>query len=48
MEPAPDDNPAMRLFYPYAYRKQNTARTEGMRFVHYTNADAAMAILNSK
>ena len=48
MEPAPDDNPVMRLFYPYAYKKQNTVRTEGMRFVHYTNADAAMAILSSK
>jgi Protein of unknown function (DUF2971) len=48
MERAPDDDPAMRIFYPYAYTKQNAVRQDNIRFVHYTNADAAMAILNSK
>ena len=38
----------MQLFFPYAYRRQTTVQTKGMRFVHYTSADAAANILRTK
>ena len=38
----------MQLFFPYAHRRQTTVQTKGIRFVHYTSADAAANILRTK
>ena len=44
----PDQTRAVRIFFPFAHARQEEVRSEGTRFVHYTNADAAMNILRTK
>ena len=39
---------AHQLFFPYAIAQQERIRKEGTRFVHYTNAQAAMNILRTQ
>jgi hypothetical protein len=48
MELSPDLERLLKIFMPNAYRQQERLRTEGRRFVHYTNAEAALSILRSK
>ena len=48
MEVTPNAPPLEQVFYPYAFEQVGRAQARGTRFVHYTNADAAMNILKSK
>jgi hypothetical protein len=38
----------MQIFFPYAFERFSAVETQGTRFVHYTNADAAMGILRTQ
>lgn len=38
----------IRIFHPYATMKRDEVRQSGMRFVHYTSADAAMKMIQSR
>lgn len=38
----------MGIFHPYGLKRKKELETNGTRFVHYTNADAAMSILQNK
>jgi hypothetical protein len=37
-----------QIFFRYAHQRQTKVRSKGTRFVHYTNAEAAMNILRTK
>jgi hypothetical protein len=43
----PDDLRVNEIFYPYASQRRAEMIGRGGRFVHYTNADAAMSIIRS-
>ena len=43
-----DELQLIDIFYPYASRRRKEVREQGTRFVHYTNAEAAIAILQNK
>ena len=43
-----DQDRLSRIFMPYALKRQAVARDNGTRFVHYTDANAAMKILQSR
>ena len=36
------------IFFPYSHERVKDARSRKSRFVHYTNAEAAMSILQKK
>ena len=48
MEITPDQIRLAGIFLPYAVERQNIVQSNGIRFVHYTRADAAMNILKTK
>ncbi len=48
MEMTPDQIRLAGIFLPYAVERQNIVQSNGIRFVHYTRADAAMNILKTK
>lgn len=48
MQLTPEQERLNKIFFPYAYERQSCVLSGGIRFVHYTNADAAMNILRSK
>ena len=39
---------AMRIFLPYAFRSRDRVRDNKGRFVHYTSAENALKIINTK
>ncbi|QDO99328.1 DUF2971 domain-containing protein [Ferrovibrio terrae] len=43
-----DMRPALQVFFPYMHNRQAEVQKRNGRFVHYTNADAAMSILRNK
>jgi Protein of unknown function (DUF2971) len=43
-----DHQKLMQIFFPFATERQEKVRNGGMRFVHYTSAEAATNILRSK
>ncbi len=45
---SPDQERCARIFFPHAYEQRLRVLKDGTRFVHYTNANAAMDILRSK
>ena len=45
---APEQERLAQILFPYSYERNKEARAGGLRFVHYTTADAAMKILRSK
>src|SRR5438128_2739729 len=44
----PEQERLTKVFFPSIWERQASVRSSGIRFVHYTNADAAMNILRSK
>jgi Protein of unknown function (DUF2971) len=44
----PEQERLTKVVFPYMWERQASVRSRGIRFVHYTNADAAMNILRSK
>src|SRR6266480_1903142 len=44
----PEQARIVKVFFPYAWERQAFILSSGTRFVHYTNADAAVNILRSK
>jgi hypothetical protein len=45
---SPEQDRFARIFFPHAYQQHARVLKDGTRFVHYTNANAAMGILQSK
>jgi len=45
---APEQLRLAHIFFPHALEQHSRVKEAGTRFVHYTNADAAMSILRSK
>ena len=39
---------AMRIFLPYGFRARDRVRDNKARFVHYTSAENALKIINTK
>jgi hypothetical protein len=48
MDISPDQIRLAQIIYPTAFEKQATVKRIGMRFVHYTRANAAMNIIQKK
>jgi hypothetical protein len=48
MDIAPEQVRLAHIFFPHALEQHTRVKEAGTRFVHYTNADAAMSILRSK
>jgi hypothetical protein len=48
MQFPPDPERLFKIFYPHAYEQHSIVLSGNIRFVHYTNADAAINILRNK
>jgi len=48
MPPTPEQDKLAEIFFGFAYARQLSVKEKATRFVHYTNAEAAMNILRTK